>query len=161
MMNLFGGLFRRREAEISEAGSRDAAVIAGLHSAAFHRGWSESELESLLLNRSVVAHRAMRGRKLAGFILSRLAADEAEILSIAVACSQRSRGLGRRLLDLHLRRLAGLGTKAVFLEVNANNAPARRLYQRAAFHEVGTRPGYYPQASSAPSPALVLRRDLS
>src|SRR5215212_6267677 len=99
MMNLFGGLFRRRDAEISEAGTRDAAVIAGLHSAAFHRGWSESELESLLLDRSVVAHRAMRGRKLVGFILSRLAADEAEILSIAVACSQRSRGLGRRLLD--------------------------------------------------------------
>ena len=54
---------------------------------------------------------------MAGFILSRLAAGEAEILSIAIAPKQRGRGLARPLLDLNLRRLAGLGARTVFLEV--------------------------------------------
>lgn len=162
MTNVLSRLFGRPQPEISEARAPDAAAIARLHSAAFHRGWSEDELESLLLDRSVIAHRALAGRKLVGFILSRVAADEAEILSIAVAASRRSRGLARQLLDLHLRRLAGLGTRSVFLEVDPDNVPARRLYQRAAFQEVGHRPGYYPQqAGGAASPALVLRRDLS
>ena len=77
--------------------------------------------------------------------MSRRAADEAEILSVAVARAWRGRGLARRLLDLHLRRLAGFGLRAVFLEVDEDNEPARRLYARAGFREVGRRPGYYPQ----------------
>ena len=96
MMKLLARLFARARPEISEAATRDAAAIARLHSSSFHRGWSEHELESLLLDRSVVAHRAMGGRKLVGFILSRVAADEAEILSIAVASSRRSRGSDSR-----------------------------------------------------------------
>ena len=73
--------------------------------ASFQRGWSEQEVESLLLDRHVIAHRAMTGTKLAGFIMSRLVEDEAEILSVAVARRQRGRGLARQLLNLHLRGL--------------------------------------------------------
>jgi [ribosomal protein S18]-alanine N-acetyltransferase len=103
----------------------------------------------------------MIGRALGGFILSRLAGGEAEILSVAVAPARRGRGLARKLLDLHLRRLAGLGVGAVFLEVDEGNAPARRLYGRARFRDVGHRPAYYPRGTQAPSNALVLRRDLA
>ena len=67
----------------------------------------------------------MSGGTMIGFILSRMAAGEAEILSVAIAPARRGRGFARPLLDLHLRRLAGLGTRAVFLEVDENNAPAR------------------------------------
>ena len=58
----------------------------------------------------------MVGRSLAGFIISRRVLEEAEILSVAVAASRRGKGLARQLLDLHLRRLAGLGARTVFLE---------------------------------------------
>jgi ribosomal-protein-alanine N-acetyltransferase len=158
------GLLRklaRPEPALSEASARDAAAFAALHAAAFRRGWSEDELEQLLLDRSVIAHRAMVGRTLAGFILSRLAAGEAEILSVAVAPARRGRGLARKLLGLHLRRLAGLGVTAVFLEVDEDNAPARRLYDRARFREVGRRPAYYARDNAAPANALALRRDLA
>ena len=158
------GLLRklaRPEPALSEASARDAAAFATLHAAAFRRGWSEEELEQLLLDRSVIAHRAMAGRTLAGFIVSRLAAGEAEILSVAVAPARRGRGLARKLLDLHLRRLAGLGVTAVFLEVDEDNAPARRLYDRARFRDVGRRPAYYARGDAAPANALVLRRDLA
>jgi ribosomal-protein-alanine N-acetyltransferase len=161
MRGFVARLFSPGEPVLSEAGPRDAAAFAQLHAAAFRRGWSEDEVERLLLDPRVVAHRAMHGRELAGFILSRMAADEAEILSVAVAGRRRGRGIARLLLDLHLRRLAGLGVRAVFLEVEEGNAAARRLYDRAGFGEVGRRPGYYPQAGGASLAALVLRRDLA
>jgi [ribosomal protein S18]-alanine N-acetyltransferase len=159
-MGFLTRLFVRGEPALSEATPRDAAAIAALHGKSFHRGWSDSEIESLLVDRSVIAHRATAGRSLVGFILSRLAADEAEILSVAVAPARRGRGLSRRLLDLHLRRLAGIGMRRVFLEVDEDNVPARRLYSRAGFRDVGRREAYYQDRLGRNAAALVLRRDL-
>jgi [ribosomal protein S18]-alanine N-acetyltransferase len=153
-------LFGRREPAISDASAADSAAIAALHAASFHRGWGEEEIAHLLIDRNVVAHRALNGRRLAGFILSRLVAGEAEILSIAVAARERSRGLARRLLDVHLRALAGLGARAVFLEVGEDNEPARRLYDRAGFRRVGRREAYYQDRLGPGTAALVLRCDL-
>ncbi len=64
-----------------------------IHGASFQRGWGEDEIYRLLIEKNVVAHRALSGRKLIGFILSRLAAGEAEILSVAIAPSWRGRKL--------------------------------------------------------------------
>jgi [ribosomal protein S18]-alanine N-acetyltransferase len=159
MMAFITSLFARGESVLSEASPRDASAIARLHGASFHRGWSDGEIEGMLRDRLVLAHRAAAGRGLQGFILSRLIADEAEILSVAVASAQRGKGLARRLIDLHLRRLAGLGARAVYLEVDEGNVPALRLYRRAGFREVGRRAGYY--QSNQGAAALVLRRDLA
>lgn len=159
MIKLFSSLFAR-DLVFSEASSRDAAAIAALHGVSFARGWGEQEVDGLLIDRHVIAHRAMTGATMAGFILSRLVEDEAEILSVAVAKARRGRGLARTLLNLHLRRLAGLGARAVFLEVDEYNAPAIRLYGRAGFHEISRRPNYYQDAGGKGASALVLRRDL-
>ena len=160
MIGFISNLFARREPVLSEANARDAAAIAALHDVSFRRGWSEQEVDGLLLDRHVIAHRATMSVKLAGFIMSRLVEDEAEILSVAVAGRQRGRGLARNLLNLHLRRLAGLGARTVFLEVDEHNDPAIRLYRRAGFREVARRANYYPGPGGAAA-ALVLRRDLS
>jgi [ribosomal protein S18]-alanine N-acetyltransferase len=160
MMNFFNRLLARGEPALGEASGRDAATIAHLHAASFRRGWSEPEVEALLLDRHVIAHRAMAGARLLGFIMSRLVEDEAEILSVAVAARQRGRRLAGKLLALHLRRLAGLGARAVFLEVDEHNAAAIRLYARAGFYEVARRPNYYPGDDGRTATALVLRRDL-
>jgi [ribosomal protein S18]-alanine N-acetyltransferase len=156
MMHFFSGLFGRSAPALSEARPNDASAISTLHTTSFQRGWGEDEVYRLLIEKNVVTHRAMSGTTMTGFILSRMAAGEAEILSIAIARRQRGRGFARPLLDLHLRRLAGLGTRAVFLEVDESNAPARALYRRAGFRDVGRRRSYYQSGASA----LVLRRDL-
>jgi ribosomal-protein-alanine N-acetyltransferase len=156
MIGVISRLLGRTAPALSEARPADAAAIAALHKASFQRGWGEEEVYSLLIDKNVIAHRAVTGRVMAGFILSRLAAGEAEILSIAIAPKQRGRGLSRPLLDLNLRRLAGLGARTVFLEVDENNAPARALYRRAGFADVGRRKSYYQSGANA----LVLRRDL-
>jgi len=156
MMSFVARLFAKAEPVIAEARLRDAAAIAKLHAASFKRGWGEDEFQTLLADRAIVAHRATMGAALIGFILSRLVAGEAEILSVAIAPNCRGRGFARPLLDLHLRRLAGLGARAVFLEVDEGNAPANALYRRAGFRAVGRRAGYYDGTATA----LVLRRDL-
>jgi ribosomal-protein-alanine N-acetyltransferase len=152
------------ETALSDASARDARAISQLHAQSFHRGWSDDEIEQLLSDRAVMTHRATASGRLCGFIMSRVAADEAEILSVAVARANRGGGLAGKLLRLHLSRLAARGVTAVFLEVEENNQAAIRLYRRAGFAQAGRREGYYPGQSKAgpgaPSAALVLRRDI-
>jgi ribosomal-protein-alanine N-acetyltransferase len=153
-------LTRRAPPRLGPVGPQHASNISALHAQAFRRGWSEEEVDALLTDRAVLGDCASINGKFAGFILSRRAADEAEILTIAVSDKQRGHGAGRALLDLHLRRLAGMGARAVFLEVEEGNEPALRLYRRAGFRQVGQRPNYYPQAGGRTAAALILRRDL-
>lgn len=161
LRGFFGRVFARPEPAIVEARTRDAAAFVPLHAASFNRGWSEEEFERLLMDRATTAHAARVGRRLAGFIVSRLVADEAEILSVAVSVRDQSRGIGKLLLTANMRRLAGRGARTIFLEVDANNTPALRLYRRAGFREVGQRAAYYRDPAGKTSAALVLRRDLA
>jgi ribosomal-protein-alanine N-acetyltransferase len=148
-------------AAVEPASLRDAARLAQLHGASFHRGWGEGEFEAMLTERNTLVHRLRLGRKVIGFAVSRLAADEAEILSIAIDAGQRGRGLSRHLLLTHLGHLAGRGVRRIFLEVEENNQPARRLYERAGFGVVGRRERYYRQPGGEQLNALLMRRDLS
>ena len=74
-LNWLASLFARCEPALSEASARDVAAIAALHAASFRRGWSEQEVEGLLLDRHVITHRALTGARLSGFIMSRLVED--------------------------------------------------------------------------------------
>ena len=161
MMGLLRRLFLRGAPQIAAAHARDAAAIAALHAVSFHRGWSDEEIDSLLLDAQVLAHSLRVNGRLVGFVMSRSAADEAEILSIAVDRAWQGRGFAQKLLETHMRRLAALGTKAIFLEVAENNQPAIRLYREGGFHEVAKRPNYYPSPDRSLAAALVLRRDIA
>jgi [ribosomal protein S18]-alanine N-acetyltransferase len=139
----------------------DAPRLAQLHGASFHRGWGEGEFETMIAERNTLVHRLKLGRKTVGFAVSRMGADEAEILSIAIDARHRGRGLSRHLLLTHLGHLAGHGIRRIFLEVEENNAPARRLYDWAGFAVVGRRERYYRQDNGEQLNALLMRRDLS
>jgi [ribosomal protein S18]-alanine N-acetyltransferase len=159
-MNFLYRWFGAAKPLISSATSRDAARLAQIHAASFHRGWGEGEFESMLAERNTLVHRLRLGRRTAGFIVSRIGADEAEILSVALDPNQRGRGFSRDLLLTHLGHLAGRGVRTVFLEVEENNEPARRLYDRAGFAVVGRRERYYLQPGGEQLNALLMRRDL-
>ncbi len=148
-------------AAVETASLRDAGRLAQLHAASFHRGWGEGEFETMLTERNTLVHRLRLGRRIIGFAASRMAADEAEILSIAIDQGQRGRGLSRNLLLTHLGHLAGRGVRTIFLEVEENNQPARRLYEWAGFAVVGRRERYYQQPGGEQLNALLMRRDLS
>ncbi len=157
----FSNLFRNGSGVVEPASMRDAAYLSQLHQASFHRGWAVDEFERLLIEPNTLAHRLRMGRVIVGFIISRIAADEAEILSVAVAAKYRGRGLSRDLLGTHLGHLAGHGVRSVFLEVEENNHPARALYERAGFRVVGQRDRYYKDAGGEQLNAVVMKRDLS
>jgi ribosomal-protein-alanine N-acetyltransferase len=161
MIPWLSGLFGGAKAVVEPASMRDAPRLARLHAASFHRGWGESEFEDMLSQRNTLAHRLRLRSKFIGFAVSRIAADEAEILSIAIAPGHRGRGLSRQLLLTHLGHLVGRGVRTVFLEVEENNLPARRLYDRAGFAVAGRRERYYREAGGEQLNALVMRRDLS
>jgi ribosomal-protein-alanine N-acetyltransferase len=162
MTTWFSGLWSAGGTPAIEAATlRDAPRLAELHAASFHRGWGESEFESMMRERNTLVHRLRLGRNIIGFAVSRMAADEAEILSIAIETAHRGRGLSRELLLTHLGHLAGRGIRTIFLEVEEHNEPARRLYEWAGFGVVGRRERYYRQASGEQLNALLMRRDLS
>jgi ribosomal-protein-alanine N-acetyltransferase len=161
MMTWLAEFWGYADAVVEPATLRDAPKLAELHAASFHRGWDEQEFADLLSQRNTLVHRLRMGRRIIGFVASRMGADEAEILSIAVAPAYRGRGLSREMLLTHLRYLAGRGISKVFLEVEENNQPARRLYDRTGFDIVGRRERYYRQADGEQLNALIMRRDLS
>jgi [ribosomal protein S18]-alanine N-acetyltransferase len=161
MMAWLSGWWGSSTPVVEPASLRDAPRLAQLHGESFHRGWGEGEFEGMLTERNTLVHRLRAGSRIVGFAVSRLAADEAEILSIAVAASHRGRGLSRDLLLTHLGHLAGRGVRTIFLEVEENNQPARRLYERAGFSVIGRRERYYRQPGGEQLNALLMRRDLS
>jgi [ribosomal protein S18]-alanine N-acetyltransferase len=161
MMHWLTRLFGSPEPVVEGARPRDALTLSQLHAASFHRGWSENEFEQLLAERNTLTHRLRAGSETIGFIISRLAADEAEILSVAIDSPWRGRGLSGQLLQTHLGHLAGHGIRTVFLEVEENNLPAVKLYKRYGFQVVGRREQYYREPSGQLLSALVMQRDLS
>jgi ribosomal-protein-alanine N-acetyltransferase len=161
MIRWFWQWWRGGTAAVEPAATRDAARLAQLHGQSFAHGWGEGEFETMLSERNTLVHRLRLGRKVVGFAVSRIGADEAEILSIAVDQAHRGRGLSGTLLMTHLGHLAGHGVRTIFLEVEEKNQPARRLYDRAGFVVVGRRERYYKQPNGEQLNALLMRRDLS
>lgn len=162
---MIGYLFSPAPKIIDEATPEDVAAIAAIHAASFAQEWTVDELSALLTKPGVSALVARRGSwwtssRPVGFIIFRLAADEAEILTIAVSPSQRGAGVGAGLVGAALRRLYRDRAAHVFLEVDAENAAALAIYRRFGFQIVGQRPAYYGHGDGRKGLALVMRCDL-
>ena len=141
-------------------GAAGVGRCAMLHASSFARGWSASEFEKLLTSSSVVADCIGQAPRFQGFVLSRIAADEAEILTVAVDSAARGQGLATTLLGRHLANLARKGAASVLLEVDDANRPALALYRRFGFRQVGRRPAYYAKADGSKGNALILKLEL-
>ena len=139
-----------------------AADCARLHAADFAHPWSADEMASLIARSTTLAAAALdpASGRLRGFVLSRLAADEAEILTIAVEPAWRGKGVGRALLAENLRQVANAGGKTMFLEVDEANASAHALYARFGFIKVGERVGYYRRKDGSRATAVVMRKGI-
>ncbi len=106
-----------------------AALIAGMHHICFAEPWSEKAMAELLALPGVHGWLAA-GDKPEGFVMARIAADEAEILTILVLPPYRRHGLARRLLDAALDNARMQGAGKMFLEVASSNEAAMRLYTK-------------------------------
>lgn len=116
----------------------DTGVLAALHQGAFAKAWDKAAIENLLAAPGAFAFFTSDG-----FVLARVAAGEAEILTLAVQPSARGQGLGRRLVKAAAAHAATLGALAIFLEVGTDNQAALALYAGQGFAQVGRRKAYY------------------
>ncbi len=161
----FGGVLGRPEIVVRTASAQDAAMIAAIHGETFAQGWSDGEIEALMRQDNVTAliaqYRSAFGHISAtGFVLFRSAAEEAEILTIAVNPANQRRGIGRTLMDEAIRQLYAARIGSLFLEVDSGNAAAIALYEALDFVPVDERSGYYAQGPTAARGALVMRRNI-
>jgi tRNA threonylcarbamoyladenosine biosynthesis protein TsaB len=136
-----------------------APVLAALHAEAFGEGWTEAAFAELLAMPGAAAALAVLAGEPAALLLTRRAADEAEIVTLATRPSMRRRGLARQLVDRHVAELVNQGVRTLFLEVAESNAAARALYARLGFTEAGQRRGYYKRQNGYEN-AIILQRKL-
>ena len=136
---------------MSRRAMSDPERLAELHASAFDAPWDAAALAALMAQPGVFAV-----ERPDGFILMRVVADEAEILTLAVRPSARRRGLGEALTDQALADARALGADRAFLEVAEDNVAARALYARLGFTEAGRRRAYYAGPDGRRRDALVL-----
>ncbi len=131
--------------------------LARLHARCFTspRPWTAAEFAALLDD----PHNCLVCRDDA-FAMGRVIADEAEVLTIAVAPDQRRTGIGRALIGVLETKLKSRGAVTCFLEVAADNGPALALYRSLGYREAGRRKGYYRKPDAPAVDALSFSRDL-
>jgi ribosomal-protein-alanine N-acetyltransferase len=140
--------------------AEDAPALEALHARAFAQPWAAAEIERLMRIMGGFAVMA-EDAELQGFILARTVADEAEILTLAVAPAFRRLGVGRSLVEAAAAEAARRGARTLFLEVADDNPGAIALYATSGFAQAGQRRAYYARPGSSPVDALVLRRPLN
>jgi [ribosomal protein S18]-alanine N-acetyltransferase len=147
----------RVPAIIRPASSADIAVVAGIERASFSDPWSEDSFRELLQMRDAIFLVAtLRAPEtVAGYVIARVVAGEADVLNFAVSPADRRHGLGGELLDAGLAAVIKRGVREVFLEVRESNVAALALYGSRGFTAVSRRGKYY---RNPVEDALLLRR---
>lgn len=150
---------------VSALTALDLDRAAALHGEAFapvgERGWTRQEIAELLATPGVAGLLLCRDDDDVGFALHRIAADEAELLTIAVRPMMRRRGAGRHLLAAAVEYAREAGAKSLFLEVAVDNLAACKLYEAMGFQTVGVRAAYYRRNNGSTTDALVMRLTLN
>jgi [ribosomal protein S18]-alanine N-acetyltransferase len=146
---------------IEPAEAQDAERLAQLHAQGFYRGWPREDFASYITGQATPVYVACDAkRRIAGFAMLRFAADEVELITVAVDPKWRSRGVGAALMRAVFDDLLMSPARRMFLEVAADNPAAITLYKKLGFTELSRREGYYARTNGAPATALVMGRDL-
>lgn len=124
-------------------------------------GWTRQDIAGLLASPGVAGFLLTEGGFDIGMTICRTAADEAELLTVAVDPAHRRRGAARLLLGAVIDRVRGDGARALFLEVGADNPGALTLYNSLGFRTVGRRAAYYMRGDGPAADAFIMRLDFS
>lgn len=141
---------------IDKAGAAHAAVLAALHAESIVPPWSTETFATLLGQPGVAGWIATDNEEPVGLLLARAAADEAEILTLAVLPRMRRRGIAAHLMAQLVVWAVPAKATRLFLEVAEDNVAARALYERSGFINAGRRKDYYAPGRDA----LLLTREL-
>lgn len=155
-----GSLRKIGTLSIEAVGPAARDVLAELHGEAFEDAWSAQTFAEMLAVPGTDAAIASDAGEPLGFIVTRRAADEAEIITIGSRPAMQRRGVARQLLARHIAELATGGVRQLFLEVAASNLAAQGLYRASGFAEAGRRKGYYRRIDVVED-AIIMRREIA
>jgi tRNA threonylcarbamoyladenosine biosynthesis protein TsaB len=138
---------------VIRVGKASLERLSAIHHLAFEKPWDKNELDGLLALPGTTALLAADK----AFILYRLAADEAEILTLATVPPARQKGLASALVKSAATRLRAEGANSLFLEVATDNHAAQALYRKLGFKQAGRRRSYYERQDGPTIDADILR----
>ena len=141
---------------ITKMDESHVSQIAALEKICFSEPWSENSIASELTNPLSVWLVAEIDGALVGYIGSQSVLGESDVMNVAVSPDYRRRGIGEALVLALVEELKKQGNHCLSLEVRLSNAPARSLYEKLGFAEVGRRPNYY---RNPKEDALILRKE--
>jgi [ribosomal protein S18]-alanine N-acetyltransferase len=147
-------------AAIRQANAADAAALAALHAKALPPGWPAADFAASCKNANRLVLKAAGSAEMLGLSVLQFAADEAEILSIAVAEEARRRGIGSSILKASIGACQQKPVSYIYLEVAESNAAALNLYGKFGFAAIASRKNYYEAKGPAPVTALIMKLDL-
>lgn len=136
----------------------DIPELLALERACFSYPWGEKQFRLAFEQNLFKVFGMKQGRRLMAYVAFYHAADEMEILNVAVRDECRRLGVAKRLLGLVLQIARKMGINTVFLEVREHNEAALRLYAGFGFEHVGVRKNYYPDTKED---ALVHKLELA
>jgi ribosomal-protein-alanine N-acetyltransferase len=143
---------------------RIMAVMEAAFESAYGEAWNRRQVSDALvlpnthyLLAGPTGGEPGEGDAATGFVMSRGAADEEELLLIAVHPDYRGRGIGHALLRRFIADAEARGAVRQFLEMRDGN-PADSLYRRAGFEPIGRRRNYYRGAAKGPLDAITYAR---
>jgi ribosomal-protein-alanine N-acetyltransferase len=149
---------------IAPLGALDLDRAAALHAESFtpfgEHVWTRQDLAELVALPGVAGLLLQVDGHDAGFAVCQVAADEAELLTLAVRPAHRRQGGARRLLAAIIDHVRMRGARTLFLEVGVDNPAARSLYESQGFRAVGERRAYYQRGQAPPADGLVMRLNL-
>ena len=105
--------------------------------------WTWQQLKSQLKDDSHEFICALDGERVTGYVGMMYVLDEGYISNVAVSPEHRRQGVADALISELLHRADELSLSFVTLEVRDSNAPARALYEKHGFKDVGRRKNYY------------------
>ena len=121
----------------------DVAAVAELEKQCFSMPWSENSIRSELDNELSLWLVAEDQGVVCGYVGSQTVLDESDVMNVAVSESARGKGIGEALMRQLMVELSAIHSEKLTLEVRASNLPARGLYAKLGFSEVGVRKNYY------------------
>lgn len=130
--------------------------IAQLERDCFSDPWSQNSIASELENPLSYWLVAMAGNVVVGYVGSQTVLGESDMMNLAVRSEFRRQGIARDLVLALIEGLSQRGSHCLMLEVRASNAPARKLYEKLGFVQVGIRPNYYQHPRED---GLILRKE--
>ncbi len=135
----------------------DLPAIMAIENESYSTPWRESTFEGLLRRNDTDVIGATVVGRLIGYAICWTVGDQAELGNLAVAKSERRRGVGKSLVTSALDRVRERGARVCFLEVRLSNDGARSLYESCGFYAIGRRRDYYAKPTED---AVVMRCDL-